>query len=59
MVDHQLATTLLAINILRFGAPALTGIIMLVALRFNPVEKHYKDIEEMKKLMEAKERGEL
>lgn len=58
-VGHQSETTLLAINLLRFGAPALTGVIMLVALRFNPVEKHYEDIEEMKKLMEAKERNEL
>ena len=43
-----------AINFLRFGAPTITAVILLVALRFNPVAKHYEDIEEMKNLMKSK-----
>lgn len=47
-VGQQPESTMLALNFLRFGAPALTGVVMLICLKFNPVEKHYKEIEEMK-----------
>ncbi|MBM7708287.1 Na+/melibiose symporter-like transporter [Enterococcus lemanii] len=50
-IGNQPESTMLAINFLRFGAPALTGIVLLIALRFNPVEKHRADIIEMKKLI--------
>jgi hypothetical protein len=40
-----------AINFLRFGAPALISGILLIALKFNPVEKHRADILEMKELI--------
>lgn len=52
-VGQQPPSTLFAINFLRFGAPTLTAIILLFCLRFNPVEKHYKEIEEMKKNMKT------
>lgn len=53
-IGNQPESTLTAINFLRFGAPTIIAIILLVALRFNPVEKHYEDIEEMKNLMKSK-----
>ena len=53
-IGNQPESTMTAINFLRFGAPTITAVILLVALRFNPVEKHYEDIEEMKNLMKSK-----
>ncbi len=53
-IGNQPESTMTAINFLRFGAPTITAVILLVALRFNPVEKHYQDIEEMKNLMKSK-----
>ncbi|MFV0464490.1 MAG: MFS transporter [Lachnospiraceae bacterium] len=47
-IGGQPDSTMFALNFLRFGAPALTGVIMLFCLRFNPIEKHYDEIEEMK-----------
>lgn len=52
-IGQQPESTMFALNFLRFGAPALTGAIMLICLKFNPVEKHYKQIEEMKRNMKA------
>ena len=37
-----------AINFMRFGAPVILGLIIIIALRFNPAEKHKKEIEDMK-----------
>ena len=48
-VGEQPESTMLVINFLRFGAPALAAVILLICLRFNPVEKHAAEIEEMKK----------
>lgn len=52
-IGEQPASAMFAINFLRFGAPCITGIIMLFCLRFNPVEKHYAEIEEMKSKMNS------
>lgn len=52
-IGQQPESAMFAINFLRFGAPALTGIILLIALRFNPVAKYYPEIEEMKRKMKA------
>jgi len=50
-IGNQPASTMFAINFLRFGAPAIIGGILLIALRFNPVEKHREDIQAMKDLI--------
>lgn len=50
-VGQQNAATLFAINFMRFGAPIATGLVMLLCLRFNPVEKHYEDIKLMKSMI--------
>lgn len=52
-VGQQPESAMFALNFLRFLAPSLTGIIMLLCLKFNPVEKHYDEIKEMKKNMVA------
>ncbi|MGT2683015.1 MFS transporter [Streptococcus porci] len=50
-VGHQNEATMFAINFLRFGAPVVIGLLMLLALRFNPVEKHREDIATMKSMI--------
>ncbi|WP_242257842.1 MFS transporter [Streptococcus thoraltensis] len=50
-VGQQNETTLFVLNFMRFGAPVITGIIMLICLRFNPVEKHREDINTMKSMI--------
>lgn len=50
-VGHQPDSAMLAINFLRFGAPVLTGVILLLCLKCNPVAKHYDDIKKMKEEM--------
>ena len=54
-IGEQPESAAFALRFLRFGAPVITGIIMLICLKFNPVEKHYAEIEEMKQHMEARE----
>ncbi|MGT2784627.1 MFS transporter [Streptococcus merionis] len=50
-VGQQNDATMFVLNFMRFGAPILTGLIMLFCLRFNPVEKHYEDIALMKSMI--------
>ncbi|WP_161979617.1 MFS transporter [Streptococcus sp. S784/96/1] len=50
-VGQQNEATLFVLNFMRFGAPIITGLIMLFCLRFNPVEKHYDDIQTMKSMI--------
>lgn len=47
-IAGQPASAKFAINFMRFGAPVVLGLIIIIALRFNPAEKHKKEIEEMK-----------
>lgn len=47
-IAGQPASAKFAINFMRFGAPVILGLIIIIALRFNPAEKHKKEIEEMK-----------
>lgn len=55
-IGGQNDTTLFMINFLRFGLPAITGILIIIGLKFDPVEKCKKEITEMKDLMNAKNR---
>ncbi len=50
-VGGQPKSTLFAVNFLRFGAPAVIGLIMIFCLRFNPVDKCRDEIREMKSRM--------
>lgn len=55
-IGGQSDLTLTAINFIRFGAPAITGILIVICLQFDPVEKVKDQILDMKALMTAKER---
>ena len=50
-VGKQNGATLFVLNFMRFGAPIITGAIMLLCLRINPVDKHREDIEVMKSMI--------
>lgn len=54
-VGQQPQSALFAINFLRFGVPCVTGIILVICMQFNPIEKCRPEIEEMKKQMNAEE----
>lgn len=47
-IGQQPESTMFALNFLKFGAPSLTGIILIICVLFNPVAKYEKEIEEMK-----------
>ncbi|WP_130838630.1 MFS transporter [Lachnoclostridium sp. Marseille-P6806] len=48
-IGRQNETTMFALNFLKFGAPCITGVILILCVVFNPFQKHYAEIEEMKK----------
>ena len=54
-IGEQSDSAMFALNFLKFGAPCVTGVILIIAVLINPVAKYYKDIEEMKAKMEANE----
>ena len=54
-IGGQPESTMFVLNFLKFGAPCLTGLILLLCVRFNPVEKYEKEIEEMKARMQSPE----
>ena len=50
-VGQQPETTMFALNFLKFGAPTLTGIVLILCVVKNPMHKYAKEIEEMKAKM--------
>lgn len=54
-VGHQPASAMIGINLLRFGIPAVTCLVIVICLKFYPLEKHYDEIAEMKMNMKAVE----
>lgn len=54
-IGQQPETTLVALNCLRFGIPAIICLIIVICLKFYPLEKYYPAIEEMKSKMKANE----
>lgn len=54
-IGQQPDSAMFALNFLKFGAPSLTGIILIISVLFNPVEKYSKEIEEMKAKMAAEQ----
>ena len=51
-IGQEPESTMFALNFLKFGAPCLTGIILILSVMFNPVHKYAKEIEDMKSKME-------
>lgn len=54
-VGQQSEATMTVLNWIRFGIPAIICVIIVICLKFYPLEKYYPAIEEMKKNMEANE----
>ena len=54
-IGQQPDSAMFMLNFLKFGAPSITGVILIISVLFNPVAKHYKEMEEMKAKMEANE----
>lgn len=54
-IGQQPDSAMFALNFLKFGAPTLTGIILIICVAKNPMAKYAKQIEEMKAKMNAAE----
>ena len=54
-IGQQPESTMFALNFLKFGAPTITGVILILCVAKNPINKYTKQIEEMKAKMEAHE----
>ncbi len=52
-VGQQNESTMFALNFLKFGAPTLTGIVLVICVFFNPFKKYYPEIEKMKENMKT------
>ena len=52
-IGGQPDSAMFAINSLRFAIPALTCVIIIVCLLFNPIEPHRAEIDEMKEHLKA------
>lgn len=52
-VGAQPESALLAMNIIRFGLPAVTCVIIIICLAFYPIQKYYPEIAKMKEQMHA------
>ena len=50
-IGQQPESTMFALNFLKFGAPSITGIILILCVAKNPIAKYAKEIEEMKAKM--------
>lgn len=50
-IGQQNGSTMFMLNFLKFGAPSITGIVLILCVVFNPFRKYYKDIEIMKEHM--------
>lgn len=52
-IGQQPEAAMTGLNFLRFGAPAICCLIIIVCLKYYPLEKYYPAIEEMKAKMHA------
>lgn len=54
-IGQQPESTLITLNCIRFGVPAIICVIIVICLKYYPLEKYYPAIEEMKAKMKANE----
>lgn len=54
-IGQQPESTLLTLNLIRFGIPAFICLVIVICLKYYPLEKYYPAIEEMKAKMKANE----
>lgn len=52
-IGAQPESAMFALNFIKFGAPALTGLVLLVCVVFGPIKKYKKEIEVYKANLEA------
>lgn len=52
-IGGQNASTMFTLNALKFLAPCVTGVILIICVAFNPVSKYSKEIEQMKEDMKG------
>ncbi len=50
-IGQQPASAMFALNFLKFGAPSLTGVVLILCVAKNPMQKYAREIEEMKMKM--------
>lgn len=50
-VGQQPESTMFALNFLKFGAPSITGVILIICVILNPMNKHADEIAAMKAAM--------
>ena len=50
-IGQQPESAMFALNFIKFGAPSLTGIIVILCVVFGPINKYKNEIEEMKAKM--------
>ncbi|MBO4510927.1 MAG: MFS transporter [Lachnospiraceae bacterium] len=54
-VGQQPESAMFALNFIKFGAPCVTGLIVILCVVFGPIKKYKNEIEEMKQKMHAEE----
>lgn len=52
-IGQQPESAMFALNFIKFGAPSVTGIIVILCVVFGPIKKYKSEIEEMKIKMHA------
>jgi len=52
-VGEQPDSAMFAINMLRFGIPSITGLVLILCVVFGPINKYRGQIQEMKEKMQA------
>lgn len=57
-IGQQPASAMLALNFIKFGAPSLTGIVLIICVVLSPINKYKKQIDDMKANMEANSENE-
>lgn len=54
-IGQQPESAMFALNFIKFGAPSVTGLIVIICVVFGPIKKYKSDIEAMKIKMHAEE----
>ncbi|WP_051201091.1 MFS transporter [Butyrivibrio sp. XPD2002] len=54
-VGQQPESAMFALNFIKFGAPCITGLIVIACVVFGPIKKYKNEIEEMKRKMHSEE----
>ncbi|WP_044915284.1 MFS transporter [Butyrivibrio sp. WCE2006] len=52
-IGQQPESAMFALNFIKFGAPSLTGLVVILCVVFGPIRKYKNEIEEMKAKMHA------